>query len=303
MNNLDYFNWIKQGCIFRDHHAQVPVADVMDDRIRVYYSTRRDGKSMPMFFDVSIEDPTQVIAKCIHPILELGKPGSFDFAGVMPTALVNFEEKKYLYYIGWSTRHDVPYHNNLGLAISRDQGATWEKFSEGPVFHTSHLEPGYIGTIDVILENQFWKGWYLSCRNWIEYKGKMEPIYDIKYATSKDGINWLPTGQTAIKLEGQEGGISAARVRKINNHYRMWFSVRNKTNYREDSSNSYRIKTARSLDGINWQREEQNELDVSKTGWDSEMVCYPEIVQLKKTLIMLYNGNGFGATGIGFASL
>ena len=56
----------------------------------------------------------------------------------------------FLYYIGWSNRLDVPYHNNLGLAISNDGGRPFSKFSEGPVFSTSSEEPGYIGTISVM---------------------------------------------------------------------------------------------------------------------------------------------------------
>ena len=55
----------------------------------------------------------------------------------MPTEIITVNNIKYLYYIGWSLRVDVPYHNNLGLAISHDNGNTWEKYSKGPVLSTS----------------------------------------------------------------------------------------------------------------------------------------------------------------------
>ncbi len=34
---------------------------------------------------------------------------------------------------------------------------------------------------------------------------------------------------------------------------------------------------------------------------DSEMQCYPHVINLNERLVMFYNGNGFGRTGIGYA--
>ena len=295
--------WIKQGNIFNKHHAQVPVVDVYNDIYKIYYSTRDEkGRSVPMTTSIFKDNLTQHS----HPIkldLELGKPGSFDWSGIMPTDIVTLEDGiKYLYYIGWSRRLDVPYHNNLGLAISTDDGITWEKFSDGPIFHTNHLEPGYIGTVDILIEDGLWKMWYLSCQDWVEYDGKMEPTYDIKYAVSNNGINWIATSKTCIPLENNEGGISSARIIKTDNKYHMWFSVRNKIDYRTNPNNSYRIKKATSLDGINWTREPQNEIDISNNKWEDNMVCYPDIILDNNQYYMFYNGNEFGKTGIGYAT-
>jgi hypothetical protein len=33
------------------------------------------------------------------------------------------------------------------------------------------------------------------------------------------------------------------------------------------------------------------------------MVCYPYVLKHKDTYFMFYNGNGFGASGFGFATL
>lgn len=295
--------WVKQGNIFNEHHAQVPVIDVYPDTYKIYYSTRNnDGKSTPMSISVVKNDPTQYL----HPTplnLELGKPGSFDWSGIMPTDIITLEDgTKYLYYIGWSRRIDVPYHNNLGLAISKDNGITWKKYSTGPIFHTSYKEPGYIGTVDILIEEGIWKMWYLSCREWVEYNGVMEPIYDIKYATSLNGIDWEPLNHICIPLENNEGGISSARVIKENSIYYMWFSVRDKFDYRNNIEHSYRIKKATSKDGINWVREDNIELDISDNSWENEMVCYPEIIKDNNLYYMFYNGNKFGNTGIGYAT-
>lgn len=279
--------WIKKGNIFNKHHAQVPVIDEYDTFYRIYYSTRIEGKSNPMFIDVDKQNPSKIIRESQSPILNLGHRGSFDWAGIMPTEIKTVNGIKYLYYIGWSLRQDVPYHNNLGLAISNDNGETWEKYSKGPILSTSHLEPGYIGTVSILIEENIWRMWYLSCLDWVESDLGMEPTYDIKYAESNDGINWSPKGITCIPLDGDEGGISSQRVLKINDTYHMWYSIRNKIDYRINPINTYRIKKSVSNDGINWIKNNQNELDIDfDSNWDNIMVCYPFIVKENDKLIM-----------------
>lgn len=296
--------WKKLGNIYDKHHAQVPVALTLDDKWRIFYSDRINGKSVPKYIDVSKED-YQIINSDETPISDHGRKGTFDWAGVMPTAVIKPEQSvTFLYYIGWAIRKDVPYHNNLGLMISKDNGKTFQKFSEGPVLSTSYKEPGYVGTISILLDNDIFKGWYLSCREWIETAdGKIEPVYDIKYATSKNGIDWDPTNETCICLEDDEGGISQASVIKDSGVYHMWFSSRKKSDFRNNKDNSYRIRYATSKDGVHWTRQKDLSfgLDVSLEGWDSEMVEYPCVVKENKDLYLFYNGNGFGRTGIGLA--
>jgi FkbM family methyltransferase len=294
--------WDKKGRIFDKSRAQLPVVDIYPDRYRIYYSTRNnDGKSIPMYIEVDKENPSIILTEQTNVGLELGKHGSFDWAGIMPTAIISVGNLKYLYYIGWSLRKDVPYHNCLGLATSNDNGTTWEKVSLGPIMTSSINEPGYIGTVDVLIEDGIWKMWYLSCRTWIEHDGRMEPTYDIKYATSSDGISWTPSNITCIPLCDTEGGISAARVVKKRDVYHMWFSVRGDIDYRTDSNKSYRIQRAISIDGINWERVFTNEIKPSDEGWDSFMVCYPYIIIENDKELLFYNGNNFGETGVGYA--
>jgi hypothetical protein len=209
---------------------------------------------------------------------------------------------KYMYYIGWSRRIDVPYHNTLGVAISED-GVNWEKLSDGPVMSSSILEPGYIGTVEIKKFGSIYRMWYLSCREWIEDFDRLEPIYDIKIAESTNGVDWKPTGLVAISLTEDEGGISSARFLERSGFFELYFSVRGKTGYRENTNEAYRIKKAVSLDGIIWERKNFIEIDTSNFGWDDFMTCYPEIVKTKNSTYMFYNGNGFGLSGIGYAEL
>jgi hypothetical protein len=156
-----------------------------------------------------------------------------------------------------------------------------------------------------LIENGIWKNWYLSCTEWREVSGRVEPRYHIKYAESLDGITWTRKGTVAIDyLNDSEAGIVKASVIKDGNLYRMWFSFRQFDGYRSDVNSSYRIGYAESNDGISWQRfdsQSQHGLSVSADGWDSMMVEYPHVIRMPHGLFMFYNGNGFGQTGFGFA--
>jgi hypothetical protein len=61
---------------------------------------------------------------------------------------------------------------------------------------------------------------------------------------------------------------------------------------------------ARSTDLRTWQRDDDAAgIEVSESGWDSKMLAYPCVVETPGGILMFYNGNGFGASGFGWAKL
>jgi hypothetical protein len=302
--------WTKEGLIYNVNgdfewnfsHAQTPVVDVLDDCLRIYYSSRnKNGKANISFIEVDKRNPKKILYVHDKPILDFGNIGCFDDSGLMPTCIINVGNEKYLYYIGWSLRQTVPYHNAIGLAVSIDGGRSFTKPFKGPIITTNHIEPFFSGTAFVIRENGVFKMWYLSCIKWEIIDNKAEPFYNLKYAESNDGINWNQTGKIAIELLSDEGGLASATVIKRLEKYQMWYCYRGANNYRNDKSNSYRIGYAESIDGINWVRiDDKCGISVSEFGWDTEMICYPYVIKNEK-LQLFYNGNGFGKTGFGYA--
>jgi hypothetical protein len=78
----------------------------------------------------------------------------------------------------------------------------------------------------------------------------------------------------------------------------MWYS------YSGYKGKAYRIGYAESEDGIRWTRKDDAVgIDVSESGWDSEMIAYPFVFEHKGKKYMLYNGNSFGKDGFGYAVL
>lgn len=303
--------WIKKGNIYNVNgqfdwnksHAQVPVVDVLEDRIRVYYSTRDVlGRSNVSYIEVEKNNPEKIIYEHTAPLFELGNLGAFDDSGIMPSSILTVGNRKYLYYIGWTTRGTVPFQNAVGLAVSEDGGKVFRKISEGPIITVNFIEPYFSGTAFVIFEDNLFKMWYLSCIKWEKFDGKPEPIYNLKYAESLDGVNWKQTGKVAIDLNDDEGGLVSAAVIKEEGKYKMWFGKRKKSDYRDNVLNSYKIGYAESLDGKDWIRKDNDAgIDISSEGWDSEMISYPYVFKCENNLILLYNGNGFGKTGFGYA--
>ena len=303
--------WVKKGNIYNvdaqfdwnKSHAQVPIVDLLEDRIRVYFATRDLlGRSNITYIEVDKNNPKKIIYKHKSPLFDLGNLGAFDDSGLMPSSIITVGDKKYLYYIGWTTRGTVPFQNAVGLAISNDGGKEFHRLSEGPIISVNYIEPYFSGTSFVVFENNIFKMWYLSCIKWEEINGKKEPLYNIKYAESFDGINWNQTGKVAINLKEDEGGLVSSSVIKEDGKYKMWFGKRKKFDYRNNILNSYKIGYAESYNGEDWIRiDDKAGIDISDDGWDSEMISYPCVFNCNNRLIMFYNGNGFGKTGFGYA--
>lgn len=233
----------------------------------------------------------------------MGKIGTFDDSGVMPSWILNVDEKKYLYYIGWNVRNTVPYYNSVGLAISFDNGVTFERLSDGPLWDRDFKEPYFSASCCVLKDGSIYRNWYLSCTGYFKIMDVWEPRYHLKYAESDDGIRWKRDGIIAIDYKDEdEGGLVKASVIRDNDKYKMWFAYRSLINYRTDKENSYKIGYAESRDGIRWHRQDNlSGIGLSESGWDSEMITYPHVVIVNDQKIMFYNGNGFGKNGFGYA--
>jgi hypothetical protein len=139
-------------------------------------------------------------------------------------------------------------------------------------------------------------------RGWLVVDGRPEPLYVIKYAESEDGIEWWRGNRTSIEPSHPEEANARPWVVRGRGGYRMWFCHQRSRGYRSDPRASYRIGYAESVDGEAWVRKDDEAgIDVSDSGWVSVMVTYPSVYEYRGALHLLYNGNGFGASGIGHA--
>lgn len=306
--------WEKRGIIFKAegqyewmaHHACGPLADKIDDEVlRIYFAPRdRLGRSLVTFIEVEADNPSNVLYVHDRPVLDLGKLGCFDDSGVIPASMVSWDSKKYLIYIGWNPGVTVPYRNSIGLAVSDDGGLTFDRVFDGPIVDRTCTEPYFCASPFAIIDEGKWKLWYASGTGWTVVAGKPEPLYQIKYAESMDGVSWVRNNTTCIEYKFEAEANARPCVLKENGLYRMWYCYRGSTDYRTDKAQSYRLGYAESHDGVAWERKDDEVgIERSDEGWDSIMMEYPYVYEHKGRKYMLYNGNGFGETGFGYAIL
>ena len=304
---MGQMNWRKLGQIItpenidRDWmvtHAMDPTVDLVEgDVYRFYFCGRNDSnQSLIGYADIDLNDPTTILRAPKKPVLGLGSLGAFDDNGVTASCLVNHDGKKYLYYIGWKPRSTTRFGLMTGLAISEDNGKTFERYSRAPILNLTDREPYSILTAPYVLKDEDeWKMWYVSCEGWLHAD---LPTYNIKLATSEDGIHWDQKGTVCLDFKDEnETALARPCVQKEFGIYRMWLSYKTK-------DQTYRIGYAESADGIKWKRmDEAVGITVSETGWDSEMIEYPYVFSHKGSKYMVYNGNGYGTNGAGLAIL
>ncbi len=202
--------WIKKGLIFRSNknfewsktHAQMPLFyKTIKNNWRFYYSTRNNyGQSTFSFIETENHNPKKITYIHNSPLLNFGQKESFDSTGIMASSLIKDKDKLFLYYIGWRTSNQVPYHVAIGLAISEDDGITFKKFSNFPILDCGKDDPLFCSAPYIIKEQNIWKMWYISCMRWVKINAHNEPIYSIKYAESSNGINWSSNKNFVINL-------------------------------------------------------------------------------------------------------
>ena len=302
-------NWEKKGLIFScdffgTGYAQDAFIDMLDDKTwRIYYSARtKDVVSLPFCIDVEAGNPQNIFHIRKEPLIQPGAPGTFDDNGITMTSVVKVNDDKYIYYCGWNKKVSVPYMLSMGVIVVKENGTVYEKLFEGPVMDRSKHNPIAVSAPFVIFDEGVFKMWYISFTKWKEYDGRMEPTFVIKYATSNNGIEWNTS--TKICIDSTFDGESFARpwVLKDNGVYKMWFSTRGPSGYREKGGQVYMIGYAESTDGENWEKKPgEVVLQKSESGWDSEMLAYASVIKHKEIYYMLYNGNAFGKTGFGYA--
>ncbi len=294
--------WKKIGRVYAGQsYCSVPIViPISNEHLKIIFSTRdENNQSIPYSIEYDL-NTNRVLSESLIDV-ELGGLGTFDQNGIMPTSYIIKDDVIYLYYIGWNVGGAVPFRNAIGLLVSTDGCNSFSKYSKGPLLDRSIYDNCFVASNSVIHDQDIFKMYYLSCDEWMDNnKTQVKHKYNIKYATSHDGIIWKRDGTIAIDYScDDEYAISVPRVLKELDMYKMWYSYRGGPN-----NSTYRIGYAESKDGLNWDRRDNEvNLSISETGWDSEMICYPYIYMYSGKYYLFYNGNGYGKTGIGLAVL
>ena len=301
-------NWKKLGNIYDPRkingkhyklssHASNPTPMRIDENIyRIYFSGRDIyNRSSISAFDFNIKK-MEIIKDFHQPLFSFGPKDSYYSHGVSPCCFYKVKNVLYLLFMGWHVPKNQHWEGQIGrLKVEKNGSLAYE--DKNPILPKNTEDP-------ISLSYPFiWKKseseyliWYGSTISWDCGNGEM--LHIIKGASSKDGVHWDSNNSALQYSIGKLQAFSRPTIIKKNRYLEMWFS------YRKNKNTKYRIGYAYTKNYKDWTiRNEIVGIDVSKNGWDDDMVCYPYVFEHQGAKYMLYNGNGFGKTGIGIATL
>jgi hypothetical protein len=285
--------------LMQTHAGNPTVLPLGGTLVRVYFSSRAaDRRSSIGWAVLDLEKPEAGVSDLSSkPVLIPGVVGGFDDSGVSMGCFAQRDADLRMYYLGWNLGVTVPWRNTIGLAVSRDGGLSFEKYSVAPLLDRSSVDPFSISYPWVFQRGLGdWLMWYGSNLTWGSGKKQEEMAHLIKVACSDDGVLWRREGRVALPFAHEsEYAMSKPTVVRDGDLFRMWYSFR---------GSAYRIGYAESMDGLKWTRlDELAGITPSDQGWDSETVEYPCVFDAAGARWMVYNGNDYGRTGFGLAVL
>nr|MBA3706422.1 hypothetical protein [Bacteroidota bacterium] len=248
--------WKKLGRIFNpiehtlsnncEEFAQSPQALVFDNFVRIYFSTRKKDSNGKFLSHISFIDMDKNFKKIINvsgnTVIELGGLGAFDEHGIFPINPLKVGDKILAYTCGWSRRVSVSVETSTGLAISNDNGLTFQKVGAGPIFSSSLHEPFLVGDSFVQIYDNIYHMWYIYGIRWTNYTNEESParVYKIAHAISEDGVSWDRDSKQIISDKLNDDECQALpTVIYHKNIYHMYFCYRQATGFRKNSDRGY----------------------------------------------------------------
>jgi hypothetical protein len=295
--------WRKLGRLFEapavhpkllSHAANPLPVRVAGARHRVFYSGRdAQNRSSVGWVDIDL-DRLQVLDVCSQPAFEFGPEGSFYSHGVSIGNCYEAQGRRYMLFMGWQQPPGEHWRGDIGRLVVGDD-LSLRLDGDGPFLGLDGIDPVSLSYPWVERQGAGWRMWYGSTLVWDA--GNREMLHVINQASSDDGHAWRREGLAVPFGLGLAQAFSRPTVaRDGRGGFDMWFS------YRDGLGTPYRIGRASSSDGQAWRlRLADSGIDVSPSGWDSEMIEYPYVFSYQEDLYMLYNGNGYGRTGFGLA--
>jgi predicted GH43/DUF377 family glycosyl hydrolase len=341
-------NWVKRGIVLQPGFAgpqsaafvsSPSVVRLENGRLRMYVWVADAtppwlrGRHVIIAAESDPADPLhwQVISR--EPLIGPGPAGGIRDHGVGFPYVLPRNDGPWLMYYGtwggdWTIKQELM--NRIGLAVSHDQGLTWQVAQEDilPSGPPGSFDAGALPSADVLRVGvDDYMMWYTAAEKYVRFGEINQGILHIGAARSRDAVHWVKRDRPVLRArEGAtdpyEACLARPAVLKIDGVYHMWFGVYEMApgrrpgdatqNSRTPSpagtlragAGSYRIEYARSTDGVNWVRfAGQPVLPLTPGGFDSSSQTYPSVVDMGDEVWLFYAGDGLGATGVGLATL
>lgn len=228
-----------------------------------------------------------------EPVLDLGELGTFDMDGVSYPWIVSTGGALLMYYVGWNRlAGEIPFRNQIGLAVSENGGKSFKRITRAPLLPLSDAEPIGSGSCCVEPVPGGWRLYYTNFLKWERRSDGVRHFYHIREAYSKDGIHWERPGKVVVELDRpEEYALGAPNLDIRGSHRTLYFTAR---------GHRYRLFAAVNDGERGWSRI-PGHIELARSNFDSEMQCYPRTLSFRGKSYLLYSGNGYGRSGIGYA--
>ena len=286
-------------------NAMVPVPwRKSDSTIRIFL-TLCDERNVGRigYVDVDASDPGRILDYSKTPLIDVGAPGTYDDNGVVTSSVLEADGRLYQYYSGYELSTKIPYKIFCGVAESLDGGETFRKLNKASI-----LPP-----IDDELFNRCapyvrrdrsggYRMFYLGDdgNTWrTDRNGHKVPMYTLKTLHSESPTRWpLEAGTLVMPFQTEEEcGITLPNIWEDGGKFKMIYSIRR-------VNAGYTLGYAESDDGVRFVRRDEELAFAGERGeWESEMMCYAELIAVDGRTYMFYCGNHYGMGGIGWAEL
>lgn len=304
--------WHRQGVVITPAELQgdyrllqSPTAWVLDNGLlRVGFGARdRNNHAQFLSVDLDPEQNMKIVGCSPEPKLALSQFKSFGRHGIGPCD-VQVEGQQLSIFASGVDLQRKPYSTNISCIISFDQGQTLNQ--------PQHLigpddNGGFPVSMPTLVRHAgFWHLYFTAFFAWRERPGlPADARYLIRHAVSENAEQWQIQPGAAVGLGLGEAGLARPTVRPKDTGLEMWFSARGPKNAELPQSARYRLAYARSDDGYHWQRQDARQAFINPPqagDWDEEMQCYPFVMDLPDgRQCLFYCGNGYGASGFGYA--
>lgn len=304
MTDYDQGVWRKLGLLFAGpsgqhaaliSHAALPVPYPLGgDLVRVFYSGRdATNRSSVGTVVIRLGDNPRIEEQQTEPVLLPGGTGAFDDAGIGIGSIVPGKNEDRLYYMGWNVGGSVPWRNAIGMAVGNAREGRFERRFLGPILDRGLFDPYSLSYPWVLqIAPQDWRMWYGTHLQWGASQADMS--HAIRTATSLDGIEWTRSRDICVApLEPEIATVRPTVIKSENTGFDMYFASRG-------LQTPYAIARATSADGKTWHREGAG-IEADPSNWEGGAITYPATFEQMGKKWMLFNGEGYGATGFGLA--
>lgn len=296
-------NWIARGRLYGSEtgawwmsggaYAFMPVVEA-NGIVRFFACGRDDvGRSRIGILTYQWGDTPKLLDVTAEPVLDLGDAGCFDMDGVAYPYMVRSGGRLWMYFVGWNKLGGrAPWVTNLGLAVSDDDGKSFQRVSRAPIISRTNDDPvGSASSCAIPHDDGSWTLYYTKMLSWNTNLTPPGPCYNIWKARSTDGITWQPLNENTIPHDAGEYALCAPCLHKFGEQTVMFFSAR---------GHRYRIYAApENANGAF--RKIKEPLRIAPGEWDNDMQCYAHVLPIGERLYVFYCGNGFGREGVGYA--